>query len=174
MAQKQDLDLLNCTPPEMREIAEQATEGLLPQKSKQLYLRAYLDFKKWCNSKNVIKISENVLLAYFQEYSENKKASTQWAHYSMLKATLNLKENIDISKFCKLIAFLKRQNDNYKPKKSLVFSQEEITKFITEAPDASYIAIKVYICLYANTIKLFTIYYSVDCTCNWCCWCLSE
>lgn len=137
---------LNCTPPEMREIAEQVTDNLLPEKSKNIYMKAYLAFKNWCSTKNVFIISENVLLAYFQDYANGKKASTLWAHYSMLKSTLSLKENIDISKFFKLVAFLKRQNLHYHPKKSSVFTQDEITKFITEAPDECYIATKVTKC----------------------------
>jgi hypothetical protein len=133
---------LSCTPPELWEVAEHLNETLLPEKSKHLYLKAYITFKNWCSIKKVIKISENVLLAYFQDYANDKKASTAWAHYSMLKSTLSLKENIDISKFFKLIAFLKRKNLNYQAKKSSVFSQEEITKFLIEAPE-EYIAIKV-------------------------------
>lgn len=133
---------LSCTPPELREIAENLNEKLLPEKSKHLYLKAYTTFKNWCSTKEVIKISENVVLAYFQDYVSNKKSSSAWAHYSMLKSTLSLKENIDISKYFKLIAFLKRKNVNYHPKKSSVFSKEEITKFLTEAPE-EYIVIKV-------------------------------
>lgn len=136
-------EVLSCTPPKMREIAVQVTDNLLPEKSRDLYLKAYITFKNWCDSNNVNIISENVLLAYFQDYANGKKACTLWAHYSMLKATISLKENIDISKFFKLVAFLKRQNIHYRPKKSSVFTQEEITKFLTEASDECYIATKV-------------------------------
>jgi hypothetical protein len=67
---------LNCTPPEMRARAEEVMDKLLPEKSKRLYLKAYAAFKNWCSSKNVITVSENVLLAYFQHYANEKKAST--------------------------------------------------------------------------------------------------
>ena len=40
-----------CTPPEMREIAEQAAENLLPHKSNHLYMKTFTEFKKWYNSK---------------------------------------------------------------------------------------------------------------------------
>lgn len=138
-----DMLEINCTPPEMREAAEQLNDELLPQKSKSVYLKTYETFKHWCVSKGAGGISENVLLAYFNEYANDKKASTLWAHYSMLKATIKLKENIDISKFFKLIGYLKRQNKNYTPKKSSVFSKEDITKFLTHAADDLYLAIKV-------------------------------
>jgi hypothetical protein len=38
----------------------------------------------------------------------------------MVKMTLNLKNGINIEKMSKLRAFLKRQNDDYTPKKSMV------------------------------------------------------
>jgi hypothetical protein len=48
-----------------------------------------------------------------------------------------------ISKYLKLQAYLKRQCDTYKPKKSKVLSKSEIDKFFTEAPDDTYLMIKV-------------------------------
>lgn len=136
-------DTISCTPPEMREEATKLTENLLPEKSKSLYLKAYTAFRNWCITNKATTISENVLLAYFSKYASDKKASSSWAHYSMLKSTILLKENINISKYFKLIAFLKKQNVNYTPKKSSVFTQDEITNFITHAPDDCYITAKV-------------------------------
>ncbi|RZB40893.1 hypothetical protein BDFB_013603 [Asbolus verrucosus] len=80
----------------MREIAKQVKENLLPEKSRNLYMKAYITFTNWCSSKNINFISENVPLTYFQDYAADKKASTLWAHYSMLKSTTSLKENIDV------------------------------------------------------------------------------
>lgn len=71
-----------------------------------------------------------------KEQTATKKASTLWANYSMLKSTLAVKEDVNISKFSKLIAYLKRQNSGYKPKKSAVSSREEVSKFINEAPNS--------------------------------------
>jgi hypothetical protein len=48
--------------------------------------------------------------------NQNRKSPTLWSTYSMLKATINVKHNIHISKFNKLVSFLKRMSDNYKPK----------------------------------------------------------
>ncbi|KAJ8913759.1 hypothetical protein NQ315_002439 [Exocentrus adspersus] len=62
-----------------------------------------------------------------------------WAHYSMLKTMLNVKRNIDVSKFYKLSAFLKRKSEGYKPKKS----ENQIDKFLLEAPDKDFLMIKV-------------------------------
>lgn len=138
-----DLEMM-CTPPEVRVLAASTSSDLLPEKSKRLYMNAYNQLKTWCEERKVVKVTENVLLAYFKEKSEGKKVSTLWANYSMLKSTLAIKENIDISKFFKLVAFLKQKNSSYKPKKSKVFTKEEINKFIVEAPDDEYLSKKVY------------------------------
>lgn len=53
----------------------------------------------------------------------------------MLYSTLAIKENIDISKFFKFVPFLKQKNSGYKPKKSEVFTEEDIERFIIEPPD---------------------------------------
>jgi hypothetical protein len=70
--------------------------------------------------------NEKVLLAYFENMSKMYKSSRLWAFYSMLRAMISMKKNVDISKYGQLIAFLKRQAE---PKKSKVFSKNEIARF---------------------------------------------
>lgn len=135
----------SCTPPEIKETALRMEEQLLPEKSKKLYLKIYSEFKDWCLGKKIGTTSENVLMVYFNEQAKTKKASTLWATYSMLKSTISLKENIRIENYPRLMSFLKRQNAGYKPKKSFVFSQEEITRFLTEAPDKDFLSKKVFL-----------------------------
>ncbi|KAJ8969342.1 hypothetical protein NQ317_007796 [Molorchus minor] len=108
----------NCESEEIVEAANIAISNLLPTKSRSLYDIAYNRFKKWCAEKNVQVYSENVLLAYFSENVKNYKSSTLWVQYSMVKSCLIIYDNIDISKFPKLIAFLKRTGDGYQAKKS--------------------------------------------------------
>jgi hypothetical protein len=66
------------------------------------------DFKEWCNKNNVKTVSENVVLAYSMEKSKTVKSSTLWSTYSMLKLTLNIRDGIDVTKFLKLVPFLKK------------------------------------------------------------------
>ncbi|KAJ8973903.1 hypothetical protein NQ317_018858, partial [Molorchus minor] len=105
-----------------------AISNLLPTKSRSLYDIAYNRFKKWCAEKNVQVYSENVLLAYFSENAKNYKSSTLWAQYSMVKSCLIIYDNIDISKFPKLIAFLKKNGDGYQAKKSKILTKMQMTK----------------------------------------------
>lgn len=120
---------------ERREAAEKSSECLLSEKSKSTYEKTYEAYRDWCVTKGVeIANSEKVVLEYFGELVQGKKASTLWAIYSMLRATLNLKHNIDISKFNKLRAFLKKQSVGYTAKKSSVLSIENIDRFLNNAP----------------------------------------
>lgn len=98
---------------------------------------------EWCKKNKARNLTENVLLAYFSSKAKNCKSSTLWSTYSMLKSTLAVKNNIDISKYIKLIAYLKKQNVGYKAKKSKIFNRNEINHFLRDAPNESYLMWKV-------------------------------
>ncbi|KAK4885519.1 hypothetical protein RN001_001790 [Aquatica leii] len=63
--------------------------------------------------------------------------------YSMLQCSLNLHQNVDISKFNKLHALLKQASVGYVPKKSKILEEDNINKFINEADNELYLAMKV-------------------------------
>jgi hypothetical protein len=56
------------TPPEIRQQAITATNNLLPERSRLQYERAYNLFNAWRNENRIKNFSENVLLAYFQNF----------------------------------------------------------------------------------------------------------
>ncbi|KAJ3646601.1 hypothetical protein Zmor_024182 [Zophobas morio] len=56
---------------------------------------------------------------------------------------MNIRHNVNIGNFSKLVSFLKRKNDGYKAKKSRVFFKEEFYKFLQEAEDSKYLMMKV-------------------------------
>lgn len=136
-------DELLCTPPEIREVANNAIQNLLPEKSKNKYKGVYKNFQDWCSNKNVNSFTENVLLAYFNELSNKYKASSLWTFYSMLRSTLNINNGINIENYSKLRAFLKRQSEKHIAKKAKTFTPEQLNNFINEAPDEKYLATKV-------------------------------
>jgi hypothetical protein len=84
------------TSPELKNIADCAVSNLIPEKSKR------------CNKNIVQTVSENVVLAYLMEKSKTVKSSTLWSTYSMLKLTLNIRDGIGVTKFLKLVPFLKK------------------------------------------------------------------
>ena len=136
-------DIACFTPPALEEAAREATYECLPSKSRKLYEKQYDEFKKWCSLKGTQKCTENILLAYFLEKSKTGKCSTLWSYYSMLKSMLLVKSNIDISKFRKLLAFIKRKSDGYSPKKSKILTAEQVQQFLIEAVDEKYLLTKV-------------------------------
>lgn len=130
-------------PDDVLEAANLANLELLPAKSKEKYERQYYAFEKWYEERNVKTLKEEVLLAYFFKLNKEFSPNTLWSKYSMLKSVLKIKKNVDIGKFHKLVAFIKKQNVGFQPKKSKIFSKEEISTFLNEASDDIYLLIKV-------------------------------
>lgn len=142
------------TPPDIADFAKNITLNVLPTKSRSKYEKQYNIFMDWCRSKKINKYSENVLLTYFGEKSKTLKSSNLWSQYSMLRSTLQVKNDINISKYTKLIAFLKLEAVGYKAKKSQTFSKEQVESFIRFAPDDEHLLRKVqtfYYLFYSDT-----------------------
>lgn len=114
---------LSCTPPELRAMAEKATEGLIPTKSNKAYKKQFDIFSTWCEHNNVKLITENVLMAYFHTISD-KKSSTLWTTYSILRTMINIRYNIDISKYLRLQGQLKRHSEKYEPKNTNMMTKD--------------------------------------------------
>jgi hypothetical protein len=112
------------TSPELKNIADCAVSNLIPEKSKRQYDKCYNDFKERCNKNNVKTVSENVVLAYLMEKSKTVNSSTLWSTYSMLKFTLNIRDGTGVTKFLKLVPFLKKVG--YQAKKSKVLTRDQI------------------------------------------------
>lgn len=127
---------------DIEESANLAINSIIPSKSRNRYEEVYKKFEKWCQQKKVKNVCEKVLLAYF-ETMKHYKASTVWTTYSMLKAELNVKRNIDIQKYTILVAFLKRKSAGYHAKKSLILTRENFEKFVREADDRKFLFAKV-------------------------------
>jgi hypothetical protein len=117
--------------------------SVIPEKSRERYENTYKTFKEWCDKKS-LNLNEKVLVAYFVHRNEKLKSpGSLWAEYSMLKSTIFLHDATDISKYATLIAFLKRKSSGWKPKKSKIFTKEDMCKFLTEAPDDKHLIQKV-------------------------------
>lgn len=134
---------INDIPAELLQEYQEALDQILPKKSASRYLQAYAVFRKWQQSRKTDSFDEKVIMVYFSEAAKKYKPSTLWSMYSMLKKTLICKNNIDISKISQLIAFLKTFSSGFKSKKSNVFCSEEVRRFMVEAPDISFLGIKV-------------------------------
>lgn len=129
-------------PDEIKEAATAATLDLLPNKSKGRYEIVYETFNKWQEKKAVSVVTEDVILAYIAEKAASLKSSSLWSHYSMLKATMLIKRNININ-YPKVLAYLKKKSIGYRPKKSKVFERNDIERFLQDADDDMFLMMKV-------------------------------
>uniref|UniRef100_A0A1Q3EXH3 Putative crypton-1 tc n=1 Tax=Culex tarsalis TaxID=7177 RepID=A0A1Q3EXH3_CULTA len=118
-------------------------DGLLPEKSKPLYESAFKRFQDWQTKNRIDATDEKSLLAYFSEELGAKKPSTKWSLYSMLRTMIQLKMGINIGDFVNLKSFLKRKADGYSPKKSKIFTKEQVFNFLKEADDSFHLVTKV-------------------------------
>ncbi|KAJ3623563.1 hypothetical protein MTP99_019782 [Tenebrio molitor] len=105
-------------------------EKLLPVKSKAAYEKVYASFCYWRENNKVSAVTEEVILAYLDEKQETLSPASLWPHYSMLKSSLKVKENLCIEKFCSVTAYLKQINVGHHAKK------------IEEAADETYLFVK--------------------------------
>lgn len=136
-------DEFQCTPPSIREMAENVTASLLPSKSKGSYKSAYKTYLEWKQFKRTNLSSESILLAFFDEMAKKYKSTTLWTLYSKLKATININEKVDISNYNTLTAFMKKKSRGFSSKKSNVFTPDQMQSFLTQASDEKYLTTKV-------------------------------
>lgn len=117
----------------------------LPKKSADRYKLVYEAYKKWkMEHESSLSSSEEMnLIVYFKDLTKKLKPSTLWCIWSMLRKTLNTRDNIDLNKFQNLKSMIKNNSKGYKPKKSLVFKWSEIMKFVNDGSDHTHLASKV-------------------------------
>jgi integrase len=117
--------------------------------SKIRYDEEYTKFIEWLKVENVIIscVNDEILLVYLSNLSKVNKPSTLWSKFSMLRSCLKVKHNIDATSFPKCCALLKRLSASHVPKKSSVLSADEVSKFMSEAPDYEWLLTKVVLAL---------------------------
>lgn len=140
----EDMDYRPDTLDEMA-IPANSANTQIPAASREKYNKVYDDFQRWRDTKGTPPVSENVLMAFFTELQAKHKPSTLWVMYSMLKATLRTNDEIDITPWAHLNDYLKRNNVGYKPVKAKIFTEEEIERFMNEAPDEHWLDVKVWL-----------------------------
>ncbi|KAJ3644169.1 hypothetical protein Zmor_026841 [Zophobas morio] len=130
-------------PEKIAKKGKELRSNLLPLKSKNAYEKVYVSFQDWKNKNRIKEVTEDVILAFLDMRSQKLSPCSLWPEYSMLKATLKAKENIDIEKFGAVISYIKKLNVGYRGKKSNVLTREEIKTFLQEADDGEYLFEKV-------------------------------
>jgi integrase len=123
------------TPPELREKAAAIRESALPRKSMGRYQKEYAKFEKWLEEKNVKKISENTVMAYFEYLANEKKnaGSTLMTKYSELHQVLLIEKKMDISTFGALTSFLGHKKKDHVPKQAPGFTRQQVDDYLRTA-----------------------------------------
>lgn len=93
--------------------------------------------------RNWLKVTDKSLLWYLRILAASYAPSSLWSHYSMLRATLKVNDGIDITKFVSILPFLKEKSSGFQAKKSKIFTENEILRFLHEADDDKYLLVKV-------------------------------
>ena len=78
----EDDEVMLCTPPELKELADSAQIDRLPKKSRTKYEAAYLDFVKFKKIHKTSVSTENVVLPYFKELSKTHAPNSLWNRFS--------------------------------------------------------------------------------------------
>lgn len=143
------------TPPNINEATNSATDHNLLDKSKIRYEFVYKKFMQWRNDNQEHSFSEKVLLAYIGKMANELKPSTLWSTYSMLRNTIYIKHNVDISKYYKLKAFLKKKATGFKSKKTKELTSQQIQTFLRDAPDQKFLFTKVTITFWFQSENTF-------------------
>ncbi len=135
---------------------DQTFEFIPTGKTQHRYKGSYDVFIKWQQANGMTSFDEDVLIAYFKSASKTYKPTTLMSMYSMLKRTLGLHNNVDIASYKRLLDYLKAlYNCHERGPRGKVFSAEEINRFMVEAPDEHYLAMKVNFYLSTNSNLTF-------------------
>ena len=118
-------------------------DKLLPAKSRQRYEQTYQQFIEWQKEKKCASFSEEIFIVFFNEKAKKLKPSSLWSIYSMLRTTIKLNHDIDITNYVKLKGILKAEGTGFVKKKSMIFSAVDIEKFLNKAPNNKYLDMKV-------------------------------
>ena len=81
------------------DVAANVAAYLLPEKSSARYEHEYAEFKKWQQEKNAIGVTEDVVLAYINNLSDQFIPNSLWSKWSMIKSCLEVRENIYVRRF---------------------------------------------------------------------------
>jgi integrase len=144
MNEKDEQDL-QCTPPDVKAIADDACTTLIPARSRDQYEKAHGAFVNWCSKNKVVDghYTESVLLAYISELSKRYASSTLWSIFSMLKKTILVHCGRDLTDSAKVVAFIKRKSAAHTSKKSESFSREHINLYLKQASDDLFLHVKI-------------------------------
>ncbi|KAJ8982412.1 hypothetical protein NQ317_017214 [Molorchus minor] len=95
----------------------------------------------------ILRNNPRLSISDLEEKSKVWKSLTLWSKFVNDKVEC-LKNGVDVSNYFKVVAFFKRKNCGYSPKKSKTLTFEQVQRFINEAPDEKYLMLLYKISIY--------------------------
>ncbi|KAG4070340.1 hypothetical protein HA402_006482 [Bradysia odoriphaga] len=112
----------------------------------KLNLNGYDEFMSWRKSWKINSFTEDVFMQFFREAAESLTPKALSTLFSTLKTEMRSKHKVHFGQFFVLFAFLRQKGVVLTSHRtnglSKGFSDEEINKFLTEASDTEYLAMK--------------------------------
>lgn len=132
------------TPPDRTDVIQVNME-LLPEKSRDTYMKQYHGYIDWCIGKRILRLDywkEGAIFAWAVEQLRTLAPTTVRSRLAMIKAVIAARdeENVEVEKTEKL---LDQKDRKYVKKKSSVFSRQNYDDFLEKALDQQYLAVKV-------------------------------
>ncbi|XP_037033653.1 uncharacterized protein LOC119072515 isoform X2 [Bradysia coprophila] len=130
-------------------------------------LNGYDEFMSWRKSWNINSLTEEVFIEFFREAAQTLPPELLRTLFFTLKNRMRSVHNVNLMEFASLNAFVQQKgsigtkNTHGKAKKTgtrvtINFSNDEINKFLTEAPDSKYLAVKTATVIGTHTVCAFT------------------
>lgn len=132
----------------VKEQAELIRRGNLPTKSKKEYLRLFGLFEMWCDEQGVSVSEEDSLLVYvdFLTVVQGQSGGSMPKTLSAIKGVLTSR-GVDCSRFQAVDRLVNRRIKEHEPTQAAIWSEVDIVRFISDAPDDDYILHKLAILL---------------------------
>ena len=118
--------------------------GLLPEESRELYLKRFEDYKAILKKEKWDIKKEDSALLWAETHREEATApSTMYSVWSSIKACLTALLNIPANLWCNVKKWLKNYAAGVFPKQAPLFTAAQVEKFMKEAPDKEFIRHKL-------------------------------
>ncbi|KAJ8687334.1 hypothetical protein QAD02_023128 [Eretmocerus hayati] len=130
-------------PREIIHKARDAVDECVPTRTESMYEKTYDAFVEWRRSMQINNTSEKLLIEYFNKLANIMAPPALFSKWSMLKAMIEKNENIDIDEYSYIEWLLKQRKIGFQRKRVPTSFLTDICTFLTKAPDADYLDVKV-------------------------------
>jgi site-specific recombinase XerD len=116
-----------------------ARSDVIPARSRDTYLKYFKRFQDWlaAHDGSLQSVTGSVLCAYFKAHEAKYKPSTMWTHFSAIKSVLVSEHNVSVTGVEAVTKFLKSKSAQQVKKRAPIFSQQDISLYLTSAPNSS-------------------------------------